>query len=123
MADAKLQLCALFSKALEGQTAAEQAAFLDQIGPGDAALRARLEELLQAHREAGGFLQEPSACQAATLDASPVQEQPGSLIGPYQLLEPIGESGMGTVWMAQQTEVVKRLVAVKLVKAGINFHA
>src|SRR5262245_61703597 len=113
MADPESKIRELFSKALERQTAEEQAAFLDQACRGDAALRARLEELLQAHREAGSFLQEPSAFQAAAVDARPVQEQPGTVIGPYKLLEPIGEGGMGTVWMAQQTEPVKRLVAVK----------
>ena len=45
---------------------------------------------------------------------------PGTVIGPYKLLEKIGEGGMGTVWMAQQTEPVKRLVAVKLIKAGMD---
>jgi serine/threonine protein kinase/tetratricopeptide (TPR) repeat protein len=120
MADPEPKIRELFSKALECRTAQEKAAFLDQACQGDAALRARLEELLQAHREAGSFLQEPSAFQAAAVDAPPVQEQPGTVVGPYKLLEPIGEGGMGTVWMAQQTEPVKRLVAVKLIKAGMD---
>src|SRR5262249_10190860 len=47
-------------------------------------------------------------------------EFPGLVIGPYKLIEQIGEGGMGTVWMAQQTEPVKRLVAVKLIKAGMD---
>src|SRR5207244_13272574 len=47
-------------------------------------------------------------------------ESPGTVIGPYKLLEQIGEGGMGTVWMAQQTAPVKRLVAVKLIKAGMD---
>src|SRR5690349_2782047 len=120
MADPELKLRELFSKALECQTVEEQATFLDQVCQGDAELRARLEELLRAHREAGSFLQEPSAFQAATVDAPPVRERPGTVIGPYKLLQQIGEGGMGTVWMAQQTEPVKRLVAVKLIKAGMN---
>jgi serine/threonine protein kinase/tetratricopeptide (TPR) repeat protein len=120
MAGPEPQLRELFSKALECQTAEEQAAFLDQACQGDAALRARLEELLQAHREAGRFLQEPSTCQTGTVVAPPVQDQSGTVIGPYKLLEQIGEGGMGTVWMAQQTEPVKRLAAVKLIKAGMD---
>jgi serine/threonine protein kinase/tetratricopeptide (TPR) repeat protein len=120
MADPELKLRELFSKALECQAAEEQAAFLDQVCQGDAELRARLEELLQAHREAGSFLQEPSAFQPTTVDVPPVQEPPGTVIGPYKLLEQIGEGGMGTVWMAQQTEPVRRLVAVKLIKAGMD---
>src|SRR5262249_41871680 len=50
----------------------------------------------------------------------PAPESPGTVIGPYKLLEPIGEGGMGTVWMAQQTAPIKRLVAVKLIKAGMD---
>src|SRR5262249_11823171 len=85
MADPESKLRELSSKALECHTADEQAAFLDQVCQGDAEVRARLEELLQAHREAGSFLQEPSTFQAPTLDAPPVQEQPGTVIGPYKL--------------------------------------
>ena len=61
MAGPEPKLRELFSKALECQPPEEQAAFLDQACQGDAGLRAQLEELLQAHREAGSFLQEPSA--------------------------------------------------------------
>src|SRR5262249_2091512 len=50
----------------------------------------------------------------------PITEAPGTVMGPYKLIEPIGEGGMGTVWMAQQTEPVKRVVAVKLIKAGMD---
>jgi tetratricopeptide (TPR) repeat protein len=55
----------------------------------------------------------------ATID-QPTAESTGTVIGPYKLLEQIGEGGMGTVWRAQQTEPVKRLVAVKLIKAGMD---
>src|SRR5262245_37881281 len=133
MAGPEPKLRALFSKALECQTAEEQAAFLDQACQGDAALRAQLEDLLQAHREAGSFLQGPSADLSSrvgegrawvkgglTVDEQPPSERPGTVIGPYKLIEQIGEGGMGTVWMAQQTEPVKRLVAVKLIKAGMD---
>src|SRR5215468_11071651 len=134
MAGLKPKLRELFSKALESQTAEEQAAFLDQACQGDAELRAQLEELLQAHREVGSFLQEPSATDppsppgqerqgirgGATVDGPSDPERPGRVIGPYKLIEPIGEGGMGTVWMAQQTEPVRRLVALKLIKAGMD---
>src|SRR5262249_5328751 len=49
-----------------------------------------------------------------------LSENSGTVIGPYKLIEQIGEGGMGTVWMAQQTEPVKRLVALKLIKAGMD---
>src|SRR5215510_7164630 len=133
MAGPQPELRELFSKALECQTAEEQAAFLDQACQGDAELRAQLEDLLQAHREAGSFLQEPSADFPSrvgegraggkgglTVDEQPPSERPGTVIGQYKLLEQIGEGGMGTVWMAQQQEPVRRIVALKLIKAGMD---
>ncbi len=77
-------------------------------------------------KKRGSFLEEPAAESAATgafPDAAghaSSPEAPGALIGQYKLIEPIGEGGMGTVWMAQQTEPVKRLVAIKLIKAGMD---
>jgi serine/threonine protein kinase/tetratricopeptide (TPR) repeat protein len=134
MAGPEPKLRELFSKALERQTAQEQAAFLDQACQGDPALRAQLEDLLQAHREAGSFLQELSAAglpsppgeegagvrDDPTIDAAPLREQPGAMIGPYKLFEQIGEGGMGAVWMAEQQEPIHRRVAVKVIKAGMD---
>jgi tetratricopeptide (TPR) repeat protein/serine/threonine protein kinase len=118
MSDAKADAKAIFLEALDCQGADELRRFLEQACGPDAALRTRVEELLRAHREAGAFLGGPEK-QGATCD-QPIAERPGTVIGPYKLLEPIGEGGMGTVWMAQQTEPVKRLVAVKLIKAGMD---
>jgi serine/threonine protein kinase len=109
----------LFTEALERTDPRERAAFLDQACQGDPALRARIERLLAQHEHAGDFLQSPPAAPQLTVD-EPASERPGTVIGPYKLLEQIGEGGMGTVWMAQQTEPVKRLVAVKLIKAGMD---
>jgi tetratricopeptide (TPR) repeat protein/serine/threonine protein kinase len=118
----------LFMAALPIADAAERSAYLDRACAGDAALRQRVEALLAASAQAGSFLQQPAADLRATTDVShpgpatgsdPVAG-PGTIIGPYKLLEPIGEGGMGTVWMAQQTEPVKRLVALKLIKAGMD---
>src|SRR5262249_29106502 len=84
------------------------------------------EQLLRLHEGAGNFLEEPAADAPATgavpdaAEPAASHEAPGALIGPYKLLEQIGEGGMGTVWMAQQTEPVKRLVAVKLIQAGMD---
>src|SRR5262249_18979817 len=55
-----------------------------------------------------------------TVDDTPVAERPGTLMGPYKLLEQIGEGGMGTVWLAEQTEPIQRRVAVKVVKQGMD---
>jgi len=109
-----------FSKAVQFQTAEEQAAYLEQACLADAPLRAKLEELLQAHREAGSFLQEPSTPRAATVAVPPVFEQPGAVIGPYKLLQQIGEGGMGIVFMAEQTHPVQRKVALKVIKPGMD---
>src|SRR4051794_26900646 len=106
MAGPEPKLRELFIKALECQSAEEQAALLDQACRGDAGLRAQVEDLLRAQREAGSFLQEPSASPAGTVDEARAPERPGTVIGPYKLIEPIGEGGMGTVWMAQQQEPV-----------------
>jgi serine/threonine protein kinase/tetratricopeptide (TPR) repeat protein len=117
----------LFMAALQID-AAERAAYLDRACANEAVLRQRLEALLVAFEQAGSFLQQPAADPQATSDlshrgissGSDPAEEAGTVIGLYKLLEQIGEGGMGTVWMAQQTEPVKRLVAVKLIKAGMD---
>src|SRR5262245_57764330 len=116
MSDLKAEAKAIFLEALEHPGREELRRFLDEACGGDAALRARVNELLSAHQDAGSFLEPPARGPAVTADEPPVSEGPGTVIGPYKLLEQIGEGGMGTVWMAQQTEPVKRLVAVKLIK-------
>jgi eukaryotic-like serine/threonine-protein kinase len=107
----------IFAAALHQGDAADRAAFLDETCAGDGALRQRVESLLAEHQQLGSFMEVmPSE---ATID-KPVSERPGTQIGPYKLLQQIGEGGMGTVWMAQQSEPVKRVVAVKLIKAGMD---
>ena len=71
----------------------------EQACGGDAALRASVEALLRADVGATGFMERPPPDPAATVDV-PIGERPGTVIGPYKLLEQIGEGGMGTVWMA-----------------------
>jgi serine/threonine protein kinase/tetratricopeptide (TPR) repeat protein len=92
---------------------------LAELANGDEELRQSVNALLVAHREAPGFLESPVPALARPVD-EPSNERPGIVIGPYKLIEQIGEGGMATVWMAQQTEPVKRLVAVKLIKAGMD---
>src|SRR5262245_25288494 len=103
----------IFLEALKKPSPDERAAFLDRACAVDDELRRSVELLLRAHDKAGGFLADSPALADVTVDRS-IAESPGTVIGPYKLLEQIGEGGMGTVWMAQQTEPVKRLVALKL---------
>src|SRR5262245_58095355 len=97
----------LFAEAL-GKKGEARSAFLNEHCQGDADLRRRLEALLQAHDNPDPFLEAPAPAPGVTVDAQPTGECPGTVIGPYKLLELIGEGGMGAVWMAQQTEPVKR---------------
>ena len=120
MAGPEPKLRDLFSKALLCQTDEEQAAYLEKSCQGDAELRAQLDDLLHAHREVGSFLQEPSAAGTATVDPLPIAERPGTVIGPYKLLQQIGEGGMGTVFMAEQLHPVQRKVALKVIKHGMD---
>src|SRR5262245_36687365 len=111
---------ALLDEALP-KSPAGRAAFLDHACEGNRELRQEVERLLAAHPQAESFLDRPalhdSAAHGVHVEAS------GTVIGPYKLLEQIGEGGMGTVWMAQQTEPVKRVVAVKLIKPGMDSKA
>src|SRR5262245_25382030 len=110
----------IFLVALAKPAPEERAAFLDQACGGNEALRRNVEMLLKAHEKAGDFLaQAPTPVGGGTVDHTFV-EIPGTMIGSYKLLEPIGEGGMGTVWTAQQTEPVRRVVALKLIKAGLD---
>src|SRR5262245_35818313 len=110
---------AIFDAALDINDPAKRATYLDQACGGDIRLREQIEGLLQEHAQLGSFLAAP-AVAVATIDEPTLSEKAGTVIGPYKLLEQIGEGGMGTVWMAQQTEPVRRLVAIKLVKAGMD---
>jgi len=97
----------------------EREAYLQAACAGHPELLGRLRELLSAHEESQGPLDRRPVALDVSVDVANT-EGPGSVIGPYTLIEQIGEGGMGTVWMAQQTEPVKRLVAIKLIKAGMD---
>jgi serine/threonine protein kinase len=113
----------LFHAAVE-RVPADRAAYLDEACAGDAGLRQRVEALLRAHDEPGEFLSEANRVLDATATHSPSSPLVGTTLADrYKLLEPIGEGGMGTVWMAEQREPVKRLVALKLIKAGMDSRA
>ena len=109
----------IFLEALQKQTPEDRAAYLDGACAGDAELRRSVEMLLKAHAKAGDFLNKAPAEVGSTID-QPLGEARGTVIGPYKLLQQIGEGGMGTVFMAEQTEPVKRKVALKIIKAGMD---
>jgi serine/threonine protein kinase/tetratricopeptide (TPR) repeat protein len=117
------QAKAIFLQAVDQYTPDQWPSFLDQACSGQPELRQRVKLLLDAHREAGTVAQPSGAEGPPSQEVNAMAERPGIIIGPYKLLELIGEGGMGTVWMAQQTEPVKRLVAVKLIKAGMDSKA
>ena len=142
----------LFQEALS-RSAEERAAFLEQACAGRPELRAAVEALLAAHEKPGNVLDKPPADLGQTVDSEPgapgngvtgehtpepddahlhhvataaycPNAEPGAVIaGRYTLVEKIGEGGMGEVWVAKQTEPVKRKVALKLIKAGMDSRA
>jgi eukaryotic-like serine/threonine-protein kinase len=107
----------IFAAALDKPKAEEQAAYLTQACAGDARLRRRVEALLRAHAEPDEILDRP---RTPTVDETRLAERPGSCIGPYKLLQQIGEGGMGVVYMAEQEEPVRRKVALKIIKPGMD---
>ncbi len=108
----------IFAEAIEIKDPAARAAYLDRACRGDARLRASVEALLRAHERAEGFLESPPA--GATLDSPAQIEGPGTKIGHYELLELVGEGGMGLVYLAEQKEPVRRKVAFKIIKPGMD---
>jgi serine/threonine protein kinase len=131
----------IFGQALVIESAEERAAYLEKACAGDATLRAEVEGLLAALEGAGDFLKHPAEAPVVTVDSEPgaivgergasapgespqahtsSPETVGSHIGPYKLVQQLGEGGMGAVWVAEQAEPVKRRVALKLIKPGMD---
>ncbi len=120
----------IFAAALQWETSAQRAAYLDEACAGNAGLRSRVEGLLRASDDAKTFLERPVG-QPGKLPAVPPatirlsftddpSEAPGARIGRYKLLQQIGEGGCGTVFMAEQEEPVRRRVALKVIKLGMD---
>src|SRR5262245_28414515 len=97
-----------------------RAAYLEQACGTNLALRQEVESLLRAYDDAGSYLERQPTRPVATADAEPIAERPGTVIGPYKLLQQIGEGGMGIVFMAEQTQPVQRRVALKVIKPGMD---
>jgi serine/threonine protein kinase/WD40 repeat protein/tetratricopeptide (TPR) repeat protein len=111
---------AVFLAAAEQDSAADRVAVLDRLCGADAELRRRVETLLRAHDAPGLFLVSPAADPVATMDEPAVAERTGSFIGPYRLMEQVGEGGMGLVFVAEQQQPVRRKVALKVIKPGMD---
>ena len=116
----------VFLNALE-QSPAERVAFLDRTCAGNKALRAEVDELLREHEQLGDFLDSPAFADTtpgSTMTINPemiaVSEKAGDKIGRYKLLQKIGEGGCGVVYMAEQEEPVRRRVALKIIKLGMD---
>jgi serine/threonine protein kinase len=109
---------AIFSEAVELPSKEQRAEYVQRICGDNAEMRQRVDELLAAHFAAGDFLERPHATVLHRDDD--VQAGPGTVIGPYKLLQPIGEGGMGVVFMAEQTEPLQRTVALKIIKPGMD---
>src|SRR3954447_13719446 len=111
---------AIFLAALDKTTLQGRVAYLEATCVGDPELLRRVRELLSCHEGTQGPLDAPPPGLGCTVDMPPSSEQPGSVIGPYKLLQQIGEGGMGTVYMAEQAQPVRRTVALKLIKHGMD---
>src|SRR5437867_3048017 len=137
---------AIFDRAHEITSGADRAAYLEEACAGAPELRRKVEALLRAHEEAGSFLVKPAfepPPTGAYLQGDTGQEQPSELdlettrdqlrraegtvdqslgthIGPYRLIKQLGAGGMGAVYLAQQEEPVRRQVALKVIKTGMD---
>src|SRR5215207_10161300 len=110
----------IFERALGFESSAEREAYLEDACAGKPELRAQVDSLLKAHNDVGSFLDGPAFDAQRTAPMEPISEQPGTVIGPYKLLEQIGEGGMGVVYMAEQQQPLRRKVALKVVKPGMD---
>jgi eukaryotic-like serine/threonine-protein kinase len=110
----------IFGQAIHIASPQEREKYLTRACGENAQLRAEVDELLAAYPKAENFLEKPAAVPSDTVDRAMPSERAGSKIGPYKLIQQIGDGGMGVVYMAQQTEPVKRMVALKVIKPGMD---
>ena len=112
------QQAIIFEQALEISSLKEREAFLDQACAGDSEMRRWVELLIEGHDNTGGFL--PTEADNTAPSITPMTEGIGTMIGPYKLLQKIGEGGFGVVYMADQKHPVKRRIALKIIKLGMD---
>ena len=119
MADNPLDEKAIFNVARTIGSPEAKMAYLQQVCGDDTDLIDRVNALLRGLEKQESFLESPAAAALSpTFTPPPLTESPGDTIGPYKLLQQIGEGGMGVVYMAEQTEPVERRVALKIIKPG-----
>jgi serine/threonine protein kinase/tetratricopeptide (TPR) repeat protein len=121
MKEASQEMMSIFCEALERESRSARAEYLESACGNDSALRARIDALLQAHEQAGEFLSpNPAQIDEPTPNNGDLGERPGTVIGPYKLMEQIGEGGMGLVFVAEQQKPVRRKLALKVIKPGMD---
>jgi tetratricopeptide (TPR) repeat protein len=123
---------AIFCAAIAIASAQDRAAYIARACGSDSELRDRVGRLVNAHFRAGSFMEVPAVGSPSpivcgeqgvgdvTTDPAPMRETPGAVIDDYKLLEQIGEGGFGIVFMAEQTQPVRRKVALKVLKPGMD---
>src|SRR5438105_15950014 len=107
---------AIFFAALEKATPQQRLEYVETACAADSELCRRVRELLHCHDEIEGPLDAPPPGLGTAARLPPPSEHPGDVIGPYKLLEQIGEGGMGVVYLAEQSQPVQRKVALKVIK-------
>src|SRR5215467_11845431 len=120
MVSQKPDIQAIFNEAISLASDEERGRYLDEVCRDNASVRSRVDALLRAHSQAGGFFGGKFGTPEATNILAPIADGPGTIIGPYKLLQQIGEGGMGIVYMAEQTEPIQRTVALKIIKPGMD---
>jgi serine/threonine protein kinase len=118
MNDSRARDVVVFAEAIQ-LPASERSAYLASACGADKELRQLVEQLLEAHDQAGDFLEQPPP-EAESVAEATVGEKPGDRIGRYKLLQQIGEGGCGAVYLAEQEEPVRRRVALKIIKPGMD---
>src|SRR5262245_33091673 len=108
----------IFLEAVEIASDRERSLYLEEACGTDARLRAEVDALLRAHDKPRAVLD--AADHYSPAADPPINERPGTVIGPYKLMQQIGEGGMGVVFMAEQTRPVQRTVALKIIKQGMD---